>query len=298
MNPAQRARHMDVSDTVDVTDPTAVAVALRAILDKRYPAFDFSLVDQLVADFGRLYTGEYPGYRACDISYHNIQHVLDVTLAMARLIDGHDGSCAGQDQLGAELALTGITCALFHDSGYIRRKGDNRHNNGAAYTRIHVSRSARFMAEYLPSVGLQSILPMCRRIVRFTSYEVDPGEIKVRSDKERLLGALLGTADLIAQMADVEYARKCRDNLYVEFEVGGMAGEGGEEGYGGTVFRSPQHLLESTPHFIRTAIEVRLDGYFNGVYRYAAEHFKGPNLYMDAIYHNCRELELSLAAET
>jgi len=286
---------MDVSNTVDVTDPTAVIIALRHILDVRYPGFDFTPVDTLVDDFGRLYAGEYPGYQACDTTYHNVQHVLDVTLAMARLIDGHDGSCATKDQLGAELALTGVACALFHDAGYIRRNGDNRATNGAAYTRIHVSRSARFMAEHFPHVGLQMILPVCKRIVHFTGYEVNPEKIKVRSDKERTLGALLGTADLIAQMADVEYVKKCHDNLYVEFEAGGMAGDNGMEGYAGKVFRSPRHLLESTPNFIRTAIEVRLDGYFKGVYRYAAEHFKGPNLYMEGIDHNCRELELLLA---
>ena len=33
---------------------------------------------------------KYPGYRACDTEYHNLQHTLDVTLAMARLMDGYE----------------------------------------------------------------------------------------------------------------------------------------------------------------------------------------------------------------
>ncbi len=295
MLPSQRPAHMDVSNTVDVTDPGAVLTVLRQILDRRYPGFDFSPVNTLIADFGRLYLGEYPGYEACDTTYHNLQHVLDVTLAMARLIDGHDGNCATQDRLGPQLALAGIACALFHDAGYIRRIGDNSARNGAVYTRIHVTRSARFMAEYFPLVGLQVILPVCERIVHFTGYEVNPDDIQVYSPEEWTLGALLGTADLIAQMADVDYLSKCHDRLYVEFEAGGIAGESGMEGYAGTIFRSPRHLLESTPDFIRTAIDVRLGGYFKGVYRYATAYFKGRNLYMEGIDDNFKKLELMLA---
>jgi len=266
MTPSPRTRQMDVSNTVDVTDPAAVTAAVRAIVDSRYPDFDFSVLDKLLADFIRLYRGEYPGYQACDIGYHNIQHVLDVTLAMARLIDGHDSSSSADKLLGPDLALAGIACTLFHDAGYIRRIGDNKSVNGAAYTRIHVSRSALFIAEYFPTVGLESIVPLCERIVHFTGYEVDPCNIEVESEREYVLGSLLGTADLIAQMADLEYVRKCHDDLYPEFVAGGIAGDEGLEGYSGLVYRSPEHLLETTPDFIRSAIEVRLDGYFKSVY--------------------------------
>ena len=51
MSQPQRARHMDVTNTVDVTDPVPVLGALRAILDARYADFDFSAVDTLVRDF-------------------------------------------------------------------------------------------------------------------------------------------------------------------------------------------------------------------------------------------------------
>ena len=296
MTLSQRARHMDVTNTVDVTDPAAVNVALRAILDRLYPGYDFTPVDTLVRDFSRLYGGEYPGYRSCDVGYHNTQHVLDVTLAMARLVDGHDSDNAPRDKLGPELALAGIACALFHDAGYIRLRGDNKHSNGAAYTRSHVSRSARFMTNYFPVVGLQDILPVCKRVVHFTGYELDPDKVKVESSKEYTLGSLMGTADLIAQMADVDYLRKCREDLYPEFVSGGIAGEGGIEGYQRTIYRSPQHLLESTPDFMRTVIDVRLEGYFKGAYRYAEKHFNGANLYMEAIELNRRKLEQILAA--
>ena len=294
---SQRANHMDVSNTVDVTDSCAVIAALRSILDSRYPEFDFAPVNIMVEDFTRLYQGEYPGYEACDVSYHNIQHVLDVTLAMARLIDGYESVTAEQERLGPELALTGIACAVFHDSGYIRRSADTKHKNGAAYTRIHVSRSARFMAEYLPTIGHASLVPLCTRIVHFTGYEVDPCNIEVHSAQEYSLGSLLGTADLIAQMADKAYLQKCHDFLYTEFLAGGIAGDTGLEGYAAPVYKSAEHLLALTPNFIRMAMDVRLDGYFNSAYRYTAEFFGGPNLYMDAIELNRQQLERLLASK-
>ena len=294
MGHAQRAGHMDVSNTVDVSDPASVADAVGNILGNRYKEFDFSPIAVLVKDFTRLYQGSFPGFRACDIKYHDMQHVLDVTLAMARLLDGHDHSHAPEERLGPQLALAGIAAALFHDSGYIRRTRDSRNKNGAAYTRVHVSRGARFMADYLPSVGLQHCVGVCTRIVHFTGYEIDPRQIEVHDEREHRLGVLLGTADLIAQMADVDYVRKCRDHLYEEFEIGGLAGEFGLQGHTGVVYRSPEHLLETTPNFMRKVIDVRLNGYFDSAHRYAAEHFGGRNLYMDAIAANCDGLEAIL----
>jgi hypothetical protein len=293
MGLAERAGHMDVSNSVDVTDPVAVCAAVRAILGQCYPGFDFSSVEHLVADLERLYTGNYPGFRACDVDYHDLQHVLDVTLAMARLLDGYERSV--QTGLGPELALAGIAAALFHDSGYIRRRRDTRHSNGAAYTRVHVERSARFLAEYLPGVGLGDLLGVCSRAVRYTAYDLSGMPFGGESPAEHRLGTLLGTADLIAQLSDVDYLRKCREHLYSEFEAGGIAGKGVGPGPHGVAYESPDHLLEATPDFIRGAIRDRLEDRFEGAYRFAAAHFGGENLYMQAIRWNSEKLEVQLA---
>ncbi|CAA0123917.1 Uncharacterised protein [Halioglobus japonicus] len=286
----ERAGHMDVSNTVDVSDTASVASTVTSILAACYPGVDLAPLAVLFYDFDRLYTGTYPGYRACDVRYHNAQHVLDVTLAMARLLDGHDRSRAPEEALGPERAMIGIAAALFHDSGYIRKSRDSRHKNGAAYTKIHVSRGIRFVTDYLPTVGLGHMVEPCARIMHFTGYEVDLADVPVANEREHMLGKLLGTADLIAQMADLEYVQKCREYLYEEFAAGGLAGEASEDGYKGIMYRSPEQLLDQTPEFMRNAIEVRLNGHFNGVHRYAANHFGGDHLYMDAIQENCRDL--------
>ena len=297
MGQIQRPACMDVSNTVDVSAPAAVKEAVGSLLSRTYHGLDRAVLDALFDDVERLYTGHYPGFRACDIHYHNLQHVLDVTLAMARLLDGHARRQGKRGRLSQDMVLAGMATALFHDSGYIRRTRDTRNNNGAVYTRVHVSRGARFLADYLPLVGLSRLSGTCTRIIHFTGYEKSPDDIAVRGEHELLLGRLLGTADLIAQMADIGYARKCREHLYEEFVQGGMAGSRGDWTHTGTIYRSPEQLLRMTPSFIRSAIEDRLDGHFGGVHGYAADHFGGAHLYMDAIRDNCRRLEAMLAAE-
>jgi hypothetical protein len=294
----------DVTGTVDVSNPEAVCAAVTAILRRRYADADLIAVERLFADFARLYRGEYPGFFACDTEYHDIQHVLDVTLAAVRLIDGYE---AGQqvnatladqpaEQLGPELAIVGVAVALFHDAGYIRRKGDTRHLFGAEYTKIHVSRSARFLAEYLPTIGLPGAAPIAAKLVHYTGYEFKPEHIDLALAKQRVLGTLIGSADVMAQMADRAYLEKCRDRLYGEFELGGMTRVRDASGAERVLYASPADLLKQTPDFIRRTVAERLEHLFGGVYRYFAVHFGGRNLYFEAIERNRLHLEQLLAA--
>lgn len=285
---------MDVSGTVAVTDPQSVCDEVTAIFQRRYSGYDFSLIQRLYLDFAALYRGELNGFLACDTSYHDIQHVLDVSLAAARLLDGYEHSHS-EDPLGPELAVIGIIVALFHDSGYIRRAGETDIQHGAEYTKTHVSRSASFMAEYLPTIGRQDLVELTGKLVHFTGYEFTPDQIALDDPKLRTIGALVGTADVIAQMADPAYLEKCRDRLYPEFELGGLTREQLPDGSEQVIFESPEHLLIKTPAFIKSTITQRLDGQFGGLYRYVEAHFGGPNLYMEALENNCRHLEQLLA---
>lgn len=285
----------DISGSVDVTDPRSVCGAVSEIFVTRYPNADFSVLNVLFDDFAALYRGELQGFLACDTSYHDIQHVLDVTLAMARLIDGYEIEHAESEQLGIDLAIIGIIVALFHDSGYIRRHGESHITNGAEYTLIHVSRSARFMAEYLPSIGLGDIVEVTGKLVHFTGYEVSPDSIEVENEKLRTLGCLVGTADVIAQMSDPAYLEKCRDRLFPEFEKGGIARQTLPDGTEQIMYASAEDLLLKTPGFIKTTITNRLNGHFGGLYRHVAAHFGGRNLYMDALEKNCAHLEQLIA---
>jgi hypothetical protein len=282
---------LDVSGIINVNDPQSVCDGVLEIFSKRYSGADFGLLRRVYADFSALYNGRLKGFLACETAYHDMQHVLDVSLAMARLLDGYDTEHLGPEQLGPDLAMIGMIVALFHDSGYIRREGETDIQHGAEYTKIHVTRSAEFMAEYLPSIGREDIIGLCEKLVHFTGYEYSPDQIKLDDPKLRILGGLVGTADVIAQMADPEYLEKCRDRLYPEFSLGGLTHELLPDGSEVVLYESAEDLLRKTPDFIKSTISNRLDAHFNGLYHYVETHFGGRNYYMEALDTNCRHLE-------
>ena len=124
-----RRSDYDVTNSVRTTDVSAVAAEVRNIYVDLFSKSGVGGLTQPFHDFEALYSGEFPGYRACDTGYHDVQHVLDVTLAMARLLDGYKQ--AGSEPLNERLFRLGVVLALYHDCGYIRRRNDTRHKNGA-----------------------------------------------------------------------------------------------------------------------------------------------------------------------
>ena len=97
--------------------------------------------------------------------------------------------------------------------------------NGAEFTPRHISRSAEFLTGYLPRIGLGHWVPVAQKVVHFTGYEMDVDDIKVADPKDRMLGHMVGSADLIGQMSDRMYLEKCREFLYPEFVWGSIARE-------------------------------------------------------------------------
>jgi len=282
-----RRNEFDVINLVNTTDPRSVGREVRRIFLGLYGSEEAAgRIDQFFADVGNMYRGRYPGYRACDTWYHDLQHVLDVTLALARLMDGYERSrAAGHEELGEDLFLLGVVCALLHDSGYLRRHGDRRHANGAEYTLTHISRGSRLIREYLPWVGMPEHVAVAGQIIHFTGYEIPVDQIRIRDPRFRLLGCLLGTADIIAQMSDRCYLEKCRDRLYPEFVLGGVARRRLEDGREEVVFSSAEDLVIKTPAFSRGALR-RLDAEFGALYRCAEASFGGYNPYLEELNRN------------
>ncbi len=281
----ERRNDFDVTNKVNTTEPASVETEVSRIFLELYPSSPTEILQRSFTDFARLYSGEYPGYHACDTGYHNVQHSLDVTLAMARLMDGYERVREHSEALGAKLFSFGVVTALFHDIGYLRRINDMRHKNGAEYTLTHVTRGAKFLEEYMASLGMAELAPVASQIVHFTGYERPIAKLQVPSLTFRLLGNMLGTADIIAQMADRCYLEKCRDRLYPEFVEGGLAARDEADRRASVMFKSPEELVVKTPSFYRTAT-VRLDQQLGSAYGYAEQHFGGQNLYLDEIDKN------------
>jgi len=288
---SERRNNYDVTNTVKVTDYEEVRNAIQGIYKSRYPRASLTPIHKAFDIFNDLFTGQFPGYHCCDTLYHDIQHTLDVTLAVTRLIDGHDKSHSGKGRLGAKRAALGIITALFHDSGYIRNLRDTRHVNGAEYTPIHVSRSAKLLKRFLPQLGMAEYANAAARIVHFSGYEVPLQNIQVDNPKDKIVGQLMGTGDLIAQMADRCYLEKCRDRLYPEFVLGGIDRRKDANGNEIVIYESALDMLYKTPSFYRISVRKRLEYFFDSSYMYAAAHFDGIDPYMRELEHNIRYLE-------
>ncbi len=284
-----RRSDFDVTNRINTTDPVCVKLEVIRIYRTRYARNQAPILSRAFDDAVRLYRGEFPGYARCDTEYHDLQHVMDVTLAMARLLDGYEMAGAGP-HIEERLFQLGIVCALFHDMGYIRRLSDKKHRKGAEYTRTHVSRGARFMRGYLPTIGMEDFAEVAGSILHFTGYERPVASIRLPTPELRLVGSLLGSADIIAQMSDRCYLEKCRDRLYPEFVAGGIARQSTDAGEV-VVFASADDLLRKTPGFYQAASR-RLEHDLCGAYAYAQRHFGGgTNLYMDALKQNIRWVE-------
>ena len=280
-----RLARNDVSNHVNVEDPAQVGASVIRLFVARYPGADFSALASAFADTKALFAGGFPGYLPCDTLYHDLRHTLDVSLAMARLVDGHDRIHPESDRLGARRAVLGVTIALLHDSGYMKRAWEQEVPNGAVFTKVHVSRSADFLSRYLPSIGYAAEAAVAARLVHFTGYELEIEDIEIADPKDRLLGYMVGTADLIAQMSDRAYPEKCRDFLYPEFVWGGIAREKQLDGREVVNYRSAEDLIRKTPDFYDRVARKRIDQKLGAVDRYAEAHFDGANLYQSAIAH-------------
>ena len=280
-----RRNEFDVQNRVNTTDPAAVAGEVARIFQDLYQTPDAGNIGEAFADITALYRGDHPAYCACDTSYHDLQHVLDVTLAMARLMDGA-ARASHADTLTERFFRFGIIAALFHDCGYIRHRKDTRHMNGAEYTKVHVSRGGRFLEEYLQKIGMADFAAVAARTLHFTGYEIPIGRIRL-DPEHRLIGNLLGSADILAQMADRCYLEKCYDRLYPEFVLGGIARQAPENGKEQVIFGSAAELIFQTPRFYESA-QKRLHHELEACCNYGEKHFGGENLYFTELDKNVR----------
>jgi len=132
-----RRSEYDVSDSIRTTDPAAVASEIIRLARRLFPDAPTPAFERAFADAGRMYRGEHRDYQPCDTGYHDIQHVLDVTLAMARLMDGYQrGGRNGYPALTKELYLVGVLATpRFYDGARKRleEKLERSYDHAARY---------------------------------------------------------------------------------------------------------------------------------------------------------------------
>ena len=211
--------HRQLYDLIQMGSPGAVLKEVQVILDLISSDFNPAPIISAFNTTTSLYRGRFPGYQACNTDYHDLRHTTDVFIAMTRIV--HGAVVFGESLSRRNISL-GLIAALLHDSGYIQEENDGE-GTGAKYTADHVERSMDFFEEYGSMYRLShDEIEAGRSMIHCTDLYTDISSIKFPSERIELLGKMLGTADLMAQMADRIYLEKLIF-LHQELMEGGMA---------------------------------------------------------------------------
>lgn len=219
MNSVGTEQNHQLAKLVDMDDPQAVLTEVETIVRLMHPGFNVGFLQRAYGDVLKMFAGQFPGYRACNTEYHDLKHTTDATLAMTRLIHG---AVMEGNPISARNVELAVASTLFHDIGYIQSEGDD--GTGAKYTKSHIERSADFLTDYFRVAGFpEEDATDGRDMLACTGLTVRIGEIRFRSFEVRMLGMMLGTADLLGQMADRTYLEKL-SYLYREFKEAEVPG--------------------------------------------------------------------------
>jgi len=272
-------------------DPTAVEVEVQSSYLAMFPQGDRSFVPRAFGWILECFAGSYAGYQAVDTRYHDIEHTLQGTLCLVRLLKARQ-EAAGRPELTSDLFQLGLLGILLHDTGYLKRRGDNE-GTGAKYTVIHVQRSAEFADDLLSEKGFGTRdIVAVQNMIHCTGVKVRLEAIPFQSELERIVAFSVGTADLLGQMAAEDYVDKL-PTLYAEFAEAAEFSDGDNEFIAG--FTSAEDLIRKTPAFWKNFVLPKLEKDFLGLYRFLNIPYPdGPNYYLDRIQANLARVEQEL----
>ena len=276
---------------VSTKDPAAVEASTRAAYLTMFPKGDPQFVPRIFGWANDFFTGRYGDYQSIDACYHDFEHTLQVTLCMARLLQCRQAANASPalPQRLVELGLIGI---LLHDTGYIKQRGDSN-GTGAKYTVTHVERSAIFAARLLGEKKfLTREIQSIQNMIRCTGLGAALSVVEFLNIEEKICGYIIGTADLLGQMAADDYIEKI-PLLYAEFAEAAKFSDPKINIV--TMFSSANDLLRKTPVFWDNYVKRKLDHDFGGQFRYFNQPYPdGPNWYLDKVQANIERLRQRL----
>jgi len=227
-----------------------------------------AFVDELVGMYERTYgvlEPSYPGIISfvarlalenianSDAAYHDVNHTIMVTLVGQEILRGRHISVGG---VTPREWLHFIVSLLCHDIGYVRGicRGDGNGkyvinvegdtvsipdgSTDAAMTPYHVARSKLFVRERFGKVALSHLDTLeIESNIEHTRFPVPQDEQHAPTGD---FPGLLRAADLVGQLADINYLRKT-SALFNEFRETGMADK--------LQYKSAADLRAAYPHF-------------------------------------------------
>lgn len=276
-------------------DPTAVEVEIQSVYLAIFPGGDKTFVSRAFDWTVSCFAGRYRDYQAVDAPYHDLEHSLQGALCMSRLLLGRHHAGA-QPALPRRMFELGLLAILLHDSGYLKKRGDNQ-GTGAKYTVTHVERSARFAGELLAEKGFTA--DDCKSVgnmIHCTGLDAALGAIVFAGEAEQTAGFALGTGDLLGQMAAEDYLEKL-PLLYEEFSEAARYSD--DKSHFVASYSSAEDLIKKTPDFWEAFVRPKLERDFGGIYRFLNKPYPdGPNCYLERIEANMQRLRRHSAAAT
>ncbi|MGO8765212.1 MAG: hypothetical protein ACLQSR_08780 [Limisphaerales bacterium] len=283
-----------MNQQISTKDPAAVAQEVQATYLALFPNGDPTFIPRAFQWTTDAFEGKYPGYQAIDARYHDLEHTMQGTLCMARILRGRFLAKASL-VLPQRITELGLLAILLHDTGYLKKAGDNE-GTGAKYTVVHVARSADFAAGLLTQnhFGAREIIAV-QNMICCTGVDSLLKVIPFQSDAERITGLCLGAADLVGQMAAEDYVEKL-PVLYSEFAEAARFTP--QKNNVVNMFSSARDLLRKTPDFWEHYVKPKLDREFGGQHRYLSDPFPdGPNVYVEKVESNIKRLRQLIASE-
>jgi hypothetical protein len=249
---------IDPTKVIDTDSPQSVFDEVKIIVSMMDPGFHFERLESAYQDVVKLYSGLYPGYRQCNTEYHDFRHTMLVVLATARLMHGASIDNHHFTEKGINI---GLISALMHDVGYIQTIDDDT-GTGAKYTLTHIDRGIEFFQQYYAHNDyFKNNMNDFRDILYCTGMSIEINAINFSSQEIKLIGNMLGTADILGQMGDRLYLEKLLF-LYYEFVEGDIA-----------IFKSQLDLLKKTLSFYGMMKE-RFINQLGNVNKHMISHFR------------------------
>jgi hypothetical protein len=281
-------------ESVNTCDPSSVESAVQAAYAEMFPHGNPDFIPTIFSWAVSWFSGQYRDYQPIDAHYHDLEHTLQGVLCMARLLRGRHRQPA-EPRLTQRMLELGLLAMLMHDTGYLKKRGDSE-GTGAKYTLIHVDRSIEFAGELM--LGHDFPVPellAAQNMIRCTGVNVKLESVQFQDPLERTVGFALGTADLLGQMAAVDYVDKL-PILYLEFAEAARSSPDGRMKAGG-FFSSAEDLMQKTTLFWENYVQKKINHEFLGLFRFLNDPYpNGPNFYIERIESNIARLRRELAA--
>jgi len=260
---------------------------INRVLREAFADVHSALCNDLIKFSLELFHGNTPLFQACDTAFHDFDHTMQATAAVADLLEAHRHNpvLAALTQRDWEMAIAAI---VFHDTGYLKRRGDVA-GSGAKYSSIHVGRSCFHAWDLLPGFGFTNDeLRKIQNAICATGLYVRMEQISFRDPREWLIGAIIATGDMLGQMAAEDYPERLA-GLYLEFREATAFSRLDETGI--AMYRSLLDLLNGTEKFYHGYVTPMLEQEWKGVYR-VLDDFHGNNRYIERIRKNLARIKL------